>query len=431
MSRFHWASLCLLFVFIASTFAAGCERLTYESCTKFGYNTTKLPNLLGHNTTDAAWENFYRFSPLIQLKCSPQLEPFLCGLYFPQCHETEVVSPCRSLCLQAKDGCEPILQQYGIGWPDFVRCEQFPEEGNCFNPELSNTTDVEEAKSDELETEKEAPANVSGTNDEESSAGHKWNDTGSEKTKLRNSKSAKKKFMKRKVSAPRRVRPHSRRRQGPHVRACTPFESGLCPKLPYKLAGFPNMMGQKTARKADAQVRALLALSKTACSHRLQDLLCGLYFPECNAELQVVPPCRSLCNEVYSSCVGTMAQIGLAWPKRLHCRRLPDDDCFGKGDQAIVVLPSSIVNMTGKGSRVPPEVQDQSASSSEISPFVMDMVSKSFLSPFMDWLLSSTELNKDQAKLAVEQTKETKLREQKLNLEIDHLKKEHGNQTVS
>ena len=42
----------------------------------------------------------------------------------------ENILPCRSLCEEAKAGCETVLLNFvGLPWPDRLNCEQFPESG--------------------------------------------------------------------------------------------------------------------------------------------------------------------------------------------------------------------------------------------------------------------------------------------------------------
>nr|CAH7744065.1 unnamed protein product [Callosobruchus chinensis] len=37
--------------------------------------------------------------------------------------------PCRDLCRRAREGCEPIMTQYGFKWPERMDCDQFPVQG--------------------------------------------------------------------------------------------------------------------------------------------------------------------------------------------------------------------------------------------------------------------------------------------------------------
>ena len=72
---------------------------------------------------------------------------FLCSVYVPVCNVLRVpVPPCRSLCLQAKQGCEGLMTKFGFRWPQSLNCEQFPDSGLCItdqtNVELERTTTI-------------------------------------------------------------------------------------------------------------------------------------------------------------------------------------------------------------------------------------------------------------------------------------------------
>ena len=58
----------------------------------------------------------HQFYPLVQLECSEDLRPFLCGLYTPVCMEDypKFLPPCRFLCERARAGCEPLMRRYGF-----------------------------------------------------------------------------------------------------------------------------------------------------------------------------------------------------------------------------------------------------------------------------------------------------------------------------
>ncbi|GFR83859.1 frizzled-like protein [Elysia marginata] len=112
-----------------------CHSFASPMCSNIGYNMTSLPNSLGHGSVDSALQEMNQFHPLIKVGCSSQLEPFLCSLYIPPCQEIGgVVPPCRSLCLQARSGCEQLMQRFGYTWPSSMACDRFPENGFCLHP---------------------------------------------------------------------------------------------------------------------------------------------------------------------------------------------------------------------------------------------------------------------------------------------------------
>ncbi|RUS72225.1 hypothetical protein EGW08_020013, partial [Elysia chlorotica] len=105
-----------------------------------GYDMTNFPNSLNHSTVEDAAREISQFAPLVKTGCSPQLQPFLCSMHFPQCRETEQVLPCRSLCLQARSGCEELMNRFGFQWPEELSCDRLPESGNCFYPGMSSSS---------------------------------------------------------------------------------------------------------------------------------------------------------------------------------------------------------------------------------------------------------------------------------------------------
>ncbi|CAH1170222.1 unnamed protein product [Phaedon cochleariae] len=108
-----------------------CENITIPMCLHIGYNYTKMPNEMNHETQDEAGLEVHQFWPLVEIKCSPDLRFFLCSMYAPICLKNydKPLPPCRDLCRRARAGCEPIMTQYGFSWPEKMECEHFPVQG--------------------------------------------------------------------------------------------------------------------------------------------------------------------------------------------------------------------------------------------------------------------------------------------------------------
>jgi frizzled protein 1/7 len=105
-----------------------CKQITEPLCIDIPYNKTIMPNKLGHSTQEEAGLEVQQYFPLINIECSPDLQLFLCSVYFPVCTILEnPLPPCRSLCLSAKRGCEGVMLKFGFKWPDNLNCEQYPE----------------------------------------------------------------------------------------------------------------------------------------------------------------------------------------------------------------------------------------------------------------------------------------------------------------
>ncbi|RUS91170.1 hypothetical protein EGW08_001083, partial [Elysia chlorotica] len=104
-----------------------CEKITVALCKDIPYNDTILPNLLNHQKQEEAGMEVHQFYPLVKTGCSKQLKFFLCSMYFPVCTVMEfAVPPCRDLCLEAKEGCEDLMNTFGFPWPAAFDCQKFP-----------------------------------------------------------------------------------------------------------------------------------------------------------------------------------------------------------------------------------------------------------------------------------------------------------------
>ncbi|CAL1535247.1 unnamed protein product [Lymnaea stagnalis] len=121
-----------------------CQEVTIPMCKTIGYNMTYMPNQFNHDTQEEAGLEVHQFWPLVEIHCSPDLKFFLCSMYAPICMENykKHLPACRSVCERARDGCAPLMKQYGFNWPERMRCENLPALGDkdtlCMD---ANTTD--------------------------------------------------------------------------------------------------------------------------------------------------------------------------------------------------------------------------------------------------------------------------------------------------
>ncbi|GIY47425.1 frizzled-4 [Caerostris extrusa] len=117
--------------FVASTDPV-CEPIKIETCHDIGYNVTAMPNLVGHELQQDAQLQLQTFTPLIQYGCSSRLRFFLCSVYVPMCTDKvpEPIGPCRALCEDVRDKCQPVLQEFGFPWPAGLNCSKFPPQNN-------------------------------------------------------------------------------------------------------------------------------------------------------------------------------------------------------------------------------------------------------------------------------------------------------------
>ncbi|XP_052127129.1 frizzled-2-like [Frankliniella occidentalis] len=100
------------------------------------------PNSLGSLCLqDEAGLELHQFWPLVEIKCAVDLKFFLCSLYAPICipDYPQPLPACRWVCERAKDGCQPLMQQYGFQWPKRMNCDKLPVYGDpdnlCMQPD--------------------------------------------------------------------------------------------------------------------------------------------------------------------------------------------------------------------------------------------------------------------------------------------------------
>ncbi|XP_055500357.1 secreted frizzled-related protein 2 [Leucoraja erinacea] len=121
-----------------------CESIptAMELCRGIEYTEMmRLPNLLGHETIDEVLQQASAWIPLVQKQCHADTKKFLCSLFAPVCIDEldEPVRPCRSLCVQVRKGCSPVMSAFGFPWPDMLACNRFPEDNDlCIPPADSN-----------------------------------------------------------------------------------------------------------------------------------------------------------------------------------------------------------------------------------------------------------------------------------------------------
>lgn len=120
----------------------GCEKISITLCKDIAYNLTKMPNMLQHQKQEDAGMEVHQFFPLVKVNCSKQLKFFLCTIYVPLCTQLdEPLPPCRSLCIEARTGCEALMNKFGFEWPTSLKCERFPKKGLCVGQNKTQHSD--------------------------------------------------------------------------------------------------------------------------------------------------------------------------------------------------------------------------------------------------------------------------------------------------
>ncbi|XP_006825063.1 secreted frizzled-related protein 3-like [Saccoglossus kowalevskii] len=157
----YWLVLSsLLLQEITRTYSASCEPIDIPMCKTMAYNKTRMPNLLHHSTQENAKLAIEQFEPLVNTNCSEYLLFFLCSMYAPICtveFQTDAIPPCKTVCLNAKRGCEPIMNEHNVDWPDYLACDDLPlyDRGVCISPEAIIQEPPDSNESDGKEEEKE------------------------------------------------------------------------------------------------------------------------------------------------------------------------------------------------------------------------------------------------------------------------------------
>ena len=64
---------------------------------------------------------------LVNTNCSNAIVHLLCDVYAPFCyvdkkHGTSKLHPCIELCQYVRDGCESVMNNYGLDWPFHLDC---------------------------------------------------------------------------------------------------------------------------------------------------------------------------------------------------------------------------------------------------------------------------------------------------------------------
>ncbi|XP_057316424.1 secreted frizzled-related protein 3-like [Hydractinia symbiolongicarpus] len=116
-----------------------CVPVKIKQCKGLGYNVTRPVDLYSSVVRNV--ENGKKYIELLEkTPCSKYAVFFLCSIYSPMCFagHKEQIKPCRSVCYNVKRRCGPIMNYYGIEWPEELSCEKLPEHnsGVCIQPDV-------------------------------------------------------------------------------------------------------------------------------------------------------------------------------------------------------------------------------------------------------------------------------------------------------
>ncbi|KAF5291436.1 hypothetical protein FQR65_LT01747 [Abscondita terminalis] len=135
---------------LQSVGAPRCEKITTPLCQHLGYNTTVMPNFMGHEDQRDAAVGLHLYKDLLNHNCSAVLRLFVCSVFIPLCseHVPAAVPACRGLCEEVKRDCVSSLQ-INIGWPAELDCNKFPEPPNLCIQKPSEE-DLKDVSSEQL-----------------------------------------------------------------------------------------------------------------------------------------------------------------------------------------------------------------------------------------------------------------------------------------
>ncbi|XP_068611472.1 protein smoothened [Brachionichthys hirsutus] len=104
-----------------------CEALKYNTClgSPLPYTHTSLILAEDSGTQEDAFEKLTMWSGLRNApRCWSVIQPLLCAVYMPKCENGRVELPGQSLCLATRRPCSIVDRERG--WPNFLKCDQFP-----------------------------------------------------------------------------------------------------------------------------------------------------------------------------------------------------------------------------------------------------------------------------------------------------------------
>ena len=106
-----------------------CEKLEQPICASLHSNyLTLFPNKDLITQRDADLQ-FNSYLPFLTSNCSPLLKVLLCTSHYPICTAGKShiqIYPCKDMCEQVRQSCEPSLLKYNASWPEFLDCDNFP-----------------------------------------------------------------------------------------------------------------------------------------------------------------------------------------------------------------------------------------------------------------------------------------------------------------
>ncbi|XP_036071594.1 uncharacterized protein LOC112143791 isoform X3 [Oryzias melastigma] len=347
-----------------------CQRITMPLCADLPYTETIMPNILGHKTQDEAAMAMRQFSSLVRGQCSSHLKPFLCSVYAPKCVSGRAQPPCRRLCEQAKSECATSMRNFGLQWPEALKCETFTTESYEQAPQQARTRTDDRTNCKPVTASFCQGLGYSTTSHPDGVQGFSLRQIGqivetacsphiatvmcrvvvpecgsennSQKKPCRAlcqkvKKECESTLMAKWLFWPMRlgcenlpesdcVQDEARPVTPAPPPTCQRITLPLCADLPYTETIMPNVLGHKTQDEAAMAMRQFSSLVRGQCSSHLKPFLCSAYAPKCVSG-RAQPPCRRLCEQAKSECAASMRNLGVRWPEALKCETFTTESC--------------------------------------------------------------------------------------------------------
>ncbi|XP_042354170.1 atrial natriuretic peptide-converting enzyme-like [Plectropomus leopardus] len=359
-----------------------CQPITVPLCSDLLYADTIMPNILGHASQEDAALEIHQFFPLVKVGCSPHLKTFLCSVYTPKCVSGRAQAPCRTLCEQARSGCESLMNKFGFQWPESMRCEAFSTE-SC-----ENTEDVSLTSSCQTITVPLCQGLPYTQTVLPNSLGHSTQEdvrmviqtflpliqvgcsphmkpllcsvytpecvSGSPRPPCRTlcehartgCEPVLKKFG---FQWPDTLRCDAFSTEscehygvGSSGGVCEPITIPVCQGLSYNQTITPNLLGHSSQREAVMKMSFFNSMVQTMCSVDIRLFVCLVYAPKCVAG-EVWRPCRSFCERAKRGCEGLMTSFGVSWPDELQCNSFPEEMCVAEDSRPDMLTAEDVL----------------------------------------------------------------------------------------
>ena len=154
---------------------------------------------------------------------------------------------------------------------------------------------------------------------------------------------------------------------GQPTQNCVPLKIDFCRDM-YNFTRMPNLLGHEYQEDAELQLHHFTPLVQYGCSSELRLFLCSVHAPICvesiTGHVDMIRPCRSLCERVRTKCSPVLVNFGFPWPPTLDCAQYPQESdidalCVNEmripvePEQAFVMATTDATMVTGSSNSQP------------------------------------------------------------------------------